>query len=184
MQVSGPAPRRGPPSVQRACSPLSSDSITHRGRRRTPVAHYTWVFFNAWFLGRPETVDLWGSGRPLRPPKPFQKLGSEAPHLLEWFLGPPGPPRLQNIYDFQPAPKPCIIEGGALPGPKMMNNIKLGKTPEINKSRKGLKTVFKAPRKPRKPPPTSFGFAEGRLGGPPALRAGNPALRAPFSKNK
>ncbi len=52
----------------------------------------TWAF-NAWFWGRSEIVDLWGLGGPGGPKKPFQKVGGEAPHLLEWFLGPPGPPK-------------------------------------------------------------------------------------------
>ncbi len=28
-----------------------------------------------------------------RPQKPFKNMGGEAPHLFEWFVGPPGPPR-------------------------------------------------------------------------------------------
>ena len=34
-----------------------------------------------------------GSGRPREPGTPCQNVGGFAPHILEWFLGPPGPPR-------------------------------------------------------------------------------------------
>ncbi len=44
---------------------------------------YTWVF-DTWFWDRPEVVDLWGLGGP-GGPKPFQKVGGEALHLLEWL---------------------------------------------------------------------------------------------------
>jgi hypothetical protein len=46
--------------------------------------------------GRPEIVDFWGLGGPGGPKQPFQKVGGFAPKLLEWFLGPPGPPRPHN----------------------------------------------------------------------------------------
>jgi hypothetical protein len=39
----------------------------------------------------------WGSGRPQ---KPFRKVGGEAPHLLEGFVGPAGPPRPQTSTIF------------------------------------------------------------------------------------
>ncbi len=40
---------------------------------------------------------FWGSGRPRLPQKPFQRVGvGFAPHLLEWRLGPPGPPSPQT----------------------------------------------------------------------------------------
>ncbi len=45
--------------------------------------------FNTWFLGRPEIVDFGGLVG-------FQKVGGFAPDLLEWFLGPPGPPTPQK----------------------------------------------------------------------------------------
>ncbi len=44
-------------------------------------------------LGPAGNRQWFGSGRPKRPLKPLQKVGGEAPHLLEWFLGPLGPPR-------------------------------------------------------------------------------------------
>ena len=39
---------------------------------------------------------FWGSGRPRGPRRPLQKVGGEAPHLLEGSPGPPGPPRPQK----------------------------------------------------------------------------------------
>ncbi len=57
---------------------------------------YTWVF-DTWFLGRP--------GIPGGSQKPFQKVGGEAPYLLEWFLGSAGAAQSLKIDDFQRAPK-------------------------------------------------------------------------------
>ena len=35
--------------------------------------------------------------KPIKPLlKPFRKVGGFAPHLLEWCLGPPGPPKPQK----------------------------------------------------------------------------------------
>ncbi len=57
--------------------------------------NYTCVF-NTWFSGRPEIVDFWGLGGPDGPKKHSRRWGGEASHLLEWLLGPPGPPRPQK----------------------------------------------------------------------------------------
>jgi hypothetical protein len=48
-------------------------------------------------------------GRPRRPKKTFQKVGSEDPHLLEWFLGAAGAAQTPKNVDFRPAQKPCMI---------------------------------------------------------------------------
>ena len=46
-----------------------------------------------WPQPDPRNRRFWGSGRPLRPPNPSEKLRGDAPHLFRWVLGPPGPPR-------------------------------------------------------------------------------------------
>ncbi len=45
------------------------------------------------FLGPAGNLRFWWSGRPRRPGNPFQKVGREAPHLLELISRPPGLPR-------------------------------------------------------------------------------------------
>ena len=46
---------------------------------------------------------FWGSGR-----QPSQKVGGEALHLLEVFLGAAEAAQTPQIDDFRPAPKPCV----------------------------------------------------------------------------
>ncbi len=54
---------------------------------------YTSVF-NTWFLSRPEIADFVGRGGPGGPNNDSRTWGASPPHFLEWFLGPPGPPKL------------------------------------------------------------------------------------------
>ena len=71
-----------------------------------------------------------GSGRPRRPHKPFQRLGGEAPHLLEWFFGAAGAAETPKIKDYRPAFKPCIknpsvnYEAGSPPRGNLMCGTK------------------------------------------------------------
>ncbi len=44
------------------------------------------------FFGPARICRCLGSWRPRWPQKPSQNVGSDAPHLLAWFLGPPGLP--------------------------------------------------------------------------------------------
>ncbi len=62
-------------------------------------------------FGRPELVYSWGWG------KPFQKVGREAPHLLEGLSRPPGPPRPPKINEFPAAQTPCIKQIPAITPP-------------------------------------------------------------------
>jgi hypothetical protein len=50
------------------------------------------LVFNRWASRKSSMCCVW-TGGPRRPQKPFQRVGGEAPHLLEWCLGPPGPPK-------------------------------------------------------------------------------------------
>jgi hypothetical protein len=48
------------------------------------------------FWAGQRSTSFGGLGVPGGPQKPCQEVGGEAPHRLEWFLGPPGPPRPQR----------------------------------------------------------------------------------------
>jgi hypothetical protein len=54
-------------------------------------------------------VNFWGLGGPGGPNKQSKRWGaSPPPHLLEWFLGPPGPPKLQKSTISGRPQQPCI----------------------------------------------------------------------------
>ena len=54
---------------------------------RSSARMYTYVF-NTWFLVPAGNRRVLLFGRPQRPPKPFQKVGGEAPHMFEGFPWP------------------------------------------------------------------------------------------------
>ena len=64
---------------------------------------HTWgLLAHGFWAGRESPI--FGSGRPRRPPKPFQKAGVFVPpHLLEWLLGGTGAAQIFNIDDAWPA---------------------------------------------------------------------------------
>ena len=65
-----------------------------------------------------------GSGRPRGPQKPSQRVGAEGPHILEWFLGPPGPPRPQISTIFDRPKNHVLINPAETPtGPKIKKNL-------------------------------------------------------------
>ena len=49
--------------------------------------------FNTWFLGRPEIFDcgIWAAPKTRETMR--KHMGGDAPHICEWFPGPPVPPR-------------------------------------------------------------------------------------------
>jgi hypothetical protein len=62
------------------------------GIRSWPLADTTLGFLiHDFWAGRRSSI--FGSGQPRGPGKPFKNMGGTAPHIFEWFLGPPGPPR-------------------------------------------------------------------------------------------
>ncbi len=67
-------------------------------RTRRPISRPEALLRNRkyMFVGLTGSRRFWVSGRSRRPQNHCQKVGREAPYLLEVFSRPPGPPRPQN----------------------------------------------------------------------------------------
>ncbi len=95
-----------------------------------------------------------------------------------------GPFKIEGLPDTNRDSSPCRQHRGGAPSwpPKLGIILSWGKT-------QGNLKVGRAPKPDSKPlaspgpPPTSFGFAEGRLEGPPALRAGKSGPSGPLFQN-
>ena len=58
-----------------------------------PPAHRRATAFNTWFLGRPEIFDCGVWAAPKARETIRKRMGGDAPHICQWFPGPPAPPR-------------------------------------------------------------------------------------------
>ncbi len=76
--------------------PLRTDAFWWVGGGRVQREKSQTVVFNAWFLGRPEIADFWGSSRPRRARNPFPPVGRFAAHRVEGVFGSPRPPGPEN----------------------------------------------------------------------------------------
>ena len=63
------------------------------GAPPVPPAHRRATAFNTWFLGRPEIFDCGVWAAPKARETIRKRMGGDAPHICQWFPGPPVPPR-------------------------------------------------------------------------------------------
>ena len=64
-----------------------------QGAPPMPPAQRRATAFNTWFLGRPEIFDCGVWAAPKARETIRKRMGGDAPHICQWFPGPPVPPR-------------------------------------------------------------------------------------------